>query len=100
MLIAANAAIALDAFTTYAALTATVHGFSEQSARTAGLIYAHGLVSGILLSALARLLVFGLLALTAMIWPRLAPYLLAIGFVGAAFTWAVALLNVWTVTHP
>jgi hypothetical protein len=100
MLITATSAIAVDAFTTYAALTATYGGFSEDSSRVAGLITHNGLLGGVVVSALIRICVVLLVAIAAMAWPRVAPYLIAIGFAGALFTWWIALENVWTVTHP
>jgi hypothetical protein len=96
----AVAALAADWFTTYAALSIPGHGYSEQTPAVASLIAAHGLTIGLLVSVLMRLAVFALVVLVAARVPRaVALALLAVGFLGAAWTWWIALGNVLTMAH-
>lgn len=99
MLTIASAAIAADAYTTYAALTAPVKSFGEAGPGTAALISHHGLILGILTAALTRLAVFAFIGLLATAIRYRAP-VIAIGYAGALATWFIAAQNVWTVTHP
>lgn len=98
MLLVACSAIAADAYTTYAALTSPSRAFGEAGAGTAALISSHGLVAGIALAAVTRLLVFALIALLAIRLRYRLPVLL-VGYCGGLFTWWLAVSNVWTVTH-
>lgn len=100
MLTLAATAILADAYTTYAALTSTIHGYGEHTPAVAALIASHGAIIGLAFAAIVRMLVFTLVAMAATIWHRAAPALIAAGLAGAAFTWLVALQNVWVVTHP
>ena len=96
----ATAALAADWSTTYTALSTPGHVYSEQTPAVAALIAAHGLTLGLLLSVLVRLAVFALVVLVAARAPRVVALpLLAVGFLGAAWTFWVALGNVLTLAH-
>jgi hypothetical protein len=96
----ATAALAADWCTTYAALSTPGHVYSERTPAVASLIAAHGLTLGLLVSALLRLAAFGLVVLVAARVPRVVALpLLSAGFLGAAFTWWIALGNVLTMAH-
>jgi hypothetical protein len=96
----AVAALAADLFTTYSALSTPGHVYSEETPAVASLIAAHGLEIGLLVSVLVRLAVFALVVLVAARVPRaVAVALLAFGFLGAAWTWWIALANALTLAH-
>lgn len=86
-------AILLDAYTTIVAIQAG--RFHEHTPQVAGLIHAHGLILGVVMAALIRMLVLALVAmLTWLIEPRWP--LILVGFAGGAFTLWIALGNIHT----
>lgn len=93
MLTAAGFAILMDVTTTLLALQSSQ--FGEASPAVAHMISSHGLVYGVLVSAVLRMFAFALVALVAEVvrpaWP-----LWIVGFGGAAFTLWVALSNIQT----
>jgi hypothetical protein len=96
----AAAALAADWLTTYTALSTPGHVFSEKTPAVAALIASQGLIPGLLVSLLLRLVVFGVVALVAARVPRLvAVPLLTVGVLGAGWTWWIALGNVLTIAH-
>ena len=80
--------------------TPWVAGFGRETPAVATLIAADGLTLGLLLSALVRLAALALVVLVAARVPRVVALpLLSAGFLGAAFTWWIALGNVLTMAH-
>ena len=80
--------------------TPWVAGFGRETPAVATLIAADGLTLGLLLSALVRLAALALVVLVAAKAPRVVSLpLLAVGFLGAAWTFWVALGNVLTMVQ-
>jgi hypothetical protein len=93
-------ALMADAYTSYAALTAPHHAYVERTPAVAGLVASYGIAGGLLASVFLRFAAFAVLALVARQVPRtLSRPVLACGYVGALFTWWIALQNVWTIAH-
>ncbi len=94
MLLLGFGACFIDAYTTWAAVS--TGSFQESTPTVAHLIATTGLIPGLAVAAIVRCVAFCILALVARCVRWTSVPLIAIGLVGAAFTWYVALSNIVT----